>query len=213
MNVPASNIHAKSRKSQKAFWLKQLHTWHWISSAISLAGLLLFSITGFTLNHAGQIEAEPVTVERGAQLPERLLPLVAGDETGERPLPPEIAGWLADDLQIQSRGSAEWSADEIYLGLPRPGGDGWVTIDRESGDVLAESTSRGAISYLNDLHKGRNSGPVWSWFIDIFAGASLIFALTGLALLWLHSKRRPSTWPVVGLGLLLPVLLAIFFIH
>ena len=69
------------------------------------------------------------------------------------------------------------------------------------------------VSYLNDLHKGRNTGTAWSWFIDLFAIASLVFAMTGLVLLWLHSHRRPSTWPLVGFGLLVPLLLALFFIH
>src|SRR3546814_12471163 len=27
-----------TKKSRKAFWLKQLHMWHWMSSAISLIG-------------------------------------------------------------------------------------------------------------------------------------------------------------------------------
>ena len=42
---------------RRAYWLKTLHEWHWVSSAICLVGMILFSITGFTLNHAGQIEA------------------------------------------------------------------------------------------------------------------------------------------------------------
>lgn len=185
---------------------------------MSLVGLLLFTVTGITLNHAGQIEAAPVTAEREAQLPERLLPLVAprdgeGGDKEERALPPEIAGWLTQELAVKPRDTAEWSADEIYVPLPRPGGDGWVSIDRATGEVLSETTSRGAVSYLNDLHKGRNTGTAWSWFIDIFAVASLVFALTGLVLLWLHSHRRPSTWPLVGFGLLIPLILAIFFIH
>ncbi len=96
---------------------------------------------------------------------------------------------------------------------PRPGGDGWVSIDRASGAVTSEFTDRGWISYLNDLHKGRNSGAVWKWFIDIFAFACLVFALTGLFLLWLHSAKRPTTWPIVALGLAIPAGLAVFFIH
>lgn len=208
----------KSPKARRAFWLKQLHGWHWVSSAISLVGLLLFTITGITLNHAGQIEASPVSVEREAQLPEALLPLVepaSGESAGktERPLPAPVAEWLKAELDITPRGVAEWSADEIYLGMPRPGGDAWVSIDRESGAVLTEATSRGVVSYLNDLHKGRNTGIVWYWFIDVFAVACLVFSITGLVLLWLHAHRRPSTWPLVGFGLLLPLLIAIAFIH
>lgn len=207
---------APRKRSRKAFWLKQLHTWHWISSAISLVGLLLFAITGFTLNHAAEIEGSPQTVERAAQLPAPLLPAVKPDDAADtkKPLPAPVAEWVEGNLDIKhARGDAEWSADEIYLALPRPGGDGWVAIDRASGAVTTESTDRGWIAWLNDLHKGRNSGTVWKWFIDIFVLACIVFSLTGLVLLQMHSKNRPSTWPLVGAGLVIPAILAIFFIH
>ncbi|WP_422056552.1 PepSY-associated TM helix domain-containing protein [Sphingomonas sp.] len=207
---------ARAKRSRKAFWLKQLHTWHWISSAVSLVGLLLFAITGFTLNHAAEIEGSPQTVERAAQLPAPLLPAIKPDDAADskKPLPAPVAEWVEGNLDIKhARGDAEWSADEIYLALPRPGGDGWVAIDRASGAVTTESTSRGWIAWLNDLHKGRNSGTVWKWFIDIFVLACIVFSLTGLVLLQMHSKNRPSTWPLVGAGLVIPAILAIFFIH
>ncbi|EKF75533.1 hypothetical protein A11A3_01632, partial [Alcanivorax hongdengensis A-11-3] len=67
--------------------------------------------------------------------------------------------------------------------------------------------------FFNDLHKGRHTGTVWAWFIDIFAAACLLFALTGLGLMTLHAKRRPATWPVTLSGLLLPWLLIVLFMH
>ncbi|MEI9851317.1 MAG: PepSY-associated TM helix domain-containing protein [Sphingomonas sp.] len=206
---------ATQKRSRKAFWLKQLHTWHWMSSAISLIGLLLFAITGFTLNHAADIEGSPVTREAKAQLPAPLLPQVAPDDAADarKPLPAEVAKWIEGNTKLKARGTAEWSADEIYLALPRPGGDGWIAIDRASGAITSEETSRGWIAYLNDLHKGRNAGGVWKWFIDIFVGACVVFALTGTVLLQLHSKKRRSTWPLVALGLAIPAAIAIFFIH
>ncbi|QDX27503.1 hypothetical protein FPZ54_16835 [Sphingomonas suaedae] len=207
---------ARAKRSRKAFWLKQLHTWHWISSAISLVGLLLFAVTGFTLNHAADIEGSPQTVERTGQLPAPLLAAIRPDDApdAKKPLPPEVADWVEGNLDVpRARADAEWSADEIYLALPRPGGDGWVAIDRASGAITTESTSRGWIAWLNDLHKGRNSGIVWKWFIDIFVLACIVFSLTGLVLLQMHAKNRPSTWPLVGAGLVIPAILAIFFIH
>ena len=119
----------------------------------------------------------------------------------------------AASLSINAHGTAEWSADEVYLALPRPGGDGWVSISRSDGAVETEATDRGWIAWLNDLHKGRNSGDVWKWFIDVFAVACFVFALTGLVLLWLHAHRRPSTWPLVAAGLAIPAALTIFFLH
>lgn len=219
MHAPVRTTPRKKKKGTKAFWLKQLHTWHWVSSAISLIGLLLFAFTGITLNHAADLEASPQTVTKTVTLPAPLLKLVAPDDAPDdagdvkKPLPAPVAQWVEQEIGQRGQGIAEWSADEIYLALPRPGGDGWVAIDRASGEVTSEATSRGWISYLNDLHKGRNTGGVWQWFIDIFAVACFIFAATGLFLLQLHAAKRPSTWPLVAAGLAIPAMLAIVFIH
>ncbi|WP_430388400.1 PepSY-associated TM helix domain-containing protein [Dyella sp. 20L07] len=199
----------------RAFWLKQLHQWHWISSALCLVGMLLFAVTGFTLNHAGQIEAKTQTVHRNAQLPAPLLQVVAGeDERKGVALPAPVADWIGGtlDVDVASR-SGDWSSDEIYLSMPRPGGDAWLSIDRVSGKVEYERSTRGAIAYLNDLHKGRHAGSAWGWFIDVFALACVIFSITGLLLLKMHAAQRGATWPLVAFGLVLPLLLALIFIH
>ncbi len=200
---------------QRSFWLRHLHRWHWISSALCLIGMLLFAFTGITLNHAAQIEARPAITERAAVLPAALLASLAtpADRT-DAPLPPALRDALIREIGVDpGQRLAEWSDSEIYLALPRPGGDAWLSIDLASGELLYEHTDRGWIAWLNDLHKGRNTGTAWAWFIDIFAVACLVFCLTGLFLLHLHGRQRPATWPLVGLGLVAPLLLIILFIH
>lgn len=215
--VPAADMAraAAIPSARRGFWLKQLHRWHWISAAVSLVGMLLFAATGITLNHAGAIEAAPRTVTRTATIPPALLaalPAVAAEE--KRPIPPALGAWIGEAFGIRTQGrEAEWSPEEIHLPLPRPGGDAWLTIERETGRATHEVTTRGWISYLNDLHKGRHAGTAWRWFIDVFAVACMVFCLTGLTLLHLHARARPATWPLVGLGLVLPLLLAILFLH
>jgi hypothetical protein len=202
----------------RAFWLKHLHQWHWVSAALCLVGMLLFSITGFTLNHAGWIGAKPQVSTQSAELPTALLSQLRqtwerdGDETAALPAP--VADWLSAAMAVRINGrQVEWSDDEVYVSLPRPGGDAWLTVSLADGTVTHEVTDRGWLSYLNDLHKGRNTGPAWRLFIDLFAFAALVFAVTGLLLLKMHARNRPATWPMVGLGLVLPLLLAILFIH
>lgn len=209
-------MEAKQDQQRRAFWLKHLHQWHWISSALCLIGMILFAATGITLNHASQIEAKAKVVTQTAQLPEPLRAETAAEAEagGKGALPPALAAWLRESLSVEAGArEPEWSDGEIYLTLPRPGGDAWVSFDLESGEVEYEQTDRGWISYFNDLHKGRNAGVAWGWFIDVFAVACLIFCITGLFLLQIHAGNRPTTWPIVGLGLVIPLVLAILFIH
>ncbi|MFA7666818.1 MAG: PepSY-associated TM helix domain-containing protein [Burkholderiaceae bacterium] len=197
---------------QRASWLRHLYRWHWVSAAVSLVGLVLFAFTGFTLNHAADIEARAVVQAREANLPAVLL---AGLQPADDDrLPQAVSGWLAQELEVEiGQRPAEWSEDEAYVSMPRPGGDAWLRIDRESGLVEYEDSDRGWIAWLNDLHKGRHAGPAWGWFIDIFAAACLVFALTGLLILGLHARNRPMAWPLLALGAVLPALVLLLFVH
>ena len=214
MSRTSSPTDISSSQQRRGFWLRTLHQWHWISSAVCLVGMLLFAMTGITLNHASRIEAKPQVTNHTAQLPAPLLATLVDGPDGNAPLPAAAADWLGKEFSISvGARPAEWSEEEIYLSMPRPGADAWISIDRATGAVEFESTERGWISYFNDLHKGRNAGAAWSWFLDIFAVATLVFCITGLFLLHLHAKQRRMTWPYVGLGLLIPLLIALLFIH
>jgi len=193
---------------------RTMHSWHWISAAICLAALLLFSITGITLNHAASIGASPEVSTGNAQLPAALRADLSGEHAAAHPVPAAIASWIEDEFDIDTSGaSPEWSDDELYLSAPGPGRDAWVSIDRSSGAARFETTDRGWIAYFNDLHKGRNTGLAWAIFIDVVAAACVFFALTGLVLLWIQARQRTSTWPLVGGGVALLVGLMIFFAH
>lgn len=210
---PVAAPRARHRK-WRTWWLKQLHSWHWISAALSLVGMLLFAVTGLTLNHATSISAEPKVSERSVALPPALRDQLRGDHRTDDPLPRSVAEHLAGAIGLDARGRAgEWSDEEVYVALPGPGRDAWIAIDRATGAVTSELTDRGWVSYLNDLHKGRNTGSAWFWFIDIFAAACIIFTISGLLLLQLHARHRPTTWPIVGLGLAVPLVIALLFIH
>ena len=185
-----------------------------MSSAICLLGMVLFSVTGITLNHAAQIEAKPHIVRSQATLPGSFLNGLKQQAGSGQVLPAHVRDWARQEFRIDlAEARAEWSAEEIYFPLPKPGGDAWLRIDLESGEAEFEATDRGWISWLNDLHKGRHTGSAWSLFIDVFAIGCLLFSLSGLLVLKIHAAQRYSTWPLVGLGVLIPALLALVFIH
>lgn len=215
VNIRDLSQDGAAKANRRAQWMRQLRQWHWISGAISLVSMLLFAVTGITLNHSSAIEAKPKVVTQNATLREAVVASLAGEpKSGRAPLPSSLAAEVERALGVDLKGrEAEWSEGEVYVALPRPGGDAWVSVDRESGALVYERTDRGWISYLNDLHKGRHTGSAWSLFIDIFALCSVVFCITGLLLLQMYAKGRSSTWPLVGAGFAVPVLIAVLLIH
>lgn len=210
----ARNGTAEAARRRRWSWAKQVRQWHWISSAICLVGMLGFAVTGITLNHAGAIESAPVTVRRASALDTALSDDLARHGGQDGMLPERVARHLETAFGIDLEGrAAEWSDDEIYVSLPRPGGDAFLVIDRVAGTAEYERTDRGWLSYFNDLHKGRNTGRAWALFIDLFAVASVVFSVTGLALLQIHARQRTSTWPLVAAGLVVPLLIGLILIH
>jgi uncharacterized protein len=215
VNVRDVTADRAAKANRRARFMRQLRQWHWISGAISLISMLLFAITGITLNHSSAFESKAATTTAEGKLAaDALSALIAEPKSGRAAVPAALAAAVAASIGIDVAGrEAEWTDGEAYISMPRPGGDAWVSIERDTGKVTYEKTDRGWISYLNDLHKGRHTGQAWSLFIDAFALVSVAFCVTGLLLLQMYANGRPSTWPVVAAGLALPVLLALFLIH
>lgn len=213
MSGASSSSTSTAALSRSAFWKAQLRTWHWISSAICLVGLLLFAVTGFTLNHAASIEAQPQTETREITLSPALMKRLAGAKDGEVLPASMVDGLRAETKVAVADRVVEMRDGELYVDLPGPGVDSYLSVDMESGVASYERTYRGMLAVANDLHKGRDAGPVWGLFIDLIAVSCVIFALTGLGLLWVHSRGRRLTWPLTTLGLVLPVVLFILFVH
>jgi hypothetical protein len=202
-------------KTVSTWSLGSVRQWHWVSSALCLVGMLLFSVTGITLNHAADIAAHREVATLEVTLPADLLQGWELEEEHALPLPAAVRSWLADEhgLYIGADQRGRWQDDEFYLALPRPGGDAWLALDPATGEFIYELSTNGWIAYLNDLHKGRNTGVAWSWFIDLFALSCVVFCVSGLLLLARHTTARPATWPLVGLGLVAPLLVVLLFVH
>ncbi|MGH6997522.1 MAG: PepSY-associated TM helix domain-containing protein, partial [Phenylobacterium sp.] len=93
---------AKRKAQRRAALMRQMVQWHWISAAVCLIGMLLFAITGITLNHAGAIEAKPQTVEAEGQLPADLLSIAKGAQAAQGALPDPIRAWLAKEMGVKA---------------------------------------------------------------------------------------------------------------
>lgn len=188
--------------------------WHWISGAICLVGMLFFAITGITLNHAADIGSQARTQSFELEVPTELLSNCCEESQVWHSLPAALRQWLAqNELKFPAAAKPEWDGTEIYAFHKSPGADRWIAIEPTSGELYGESTNRGAIAYFNDLHKGRDSGPYWKIFLDLFSVGAIVFCLSGLWLLAVQAKFRKSTWPYTALGIVIPIVLMIFLIH
>lgn len=196
-----------------------MHEWHWISSAIALLGLLFFAVTGITLNHAASLETtqqqySSVRRQVPATLVARLREDIRQYGEGEAEATAPLRDWIREAFAVDTTSRlADWKADEIIFTLERPGGDAWLKLDLANASAEYHVTDAGWVAYLNDLHKGRHTGTAWAWFIDLIAAACVTFAVTGFVILQMHAANRALTWPLIGFGLLVPLLIAALFIH
>lgn len=163
---------------------------HIYLSMFGLFALLFFSATGITLNHPDWFSAGPAR-SREAEGAIR-------------------ADWLKDVAKLEIveqlrkthaiRGAvAEFTVDdaECVVAFKGPGYSADVFIDRSTGTYRLTETSRGLVAILNDLHKGRDTGPAWSVVIDASAILLILASLSGLVLLF-YIKRRRISGAVVG---------------
>ena len=86
---------------------------------------------------------------------------------------------------------------------------GIAAILTYSGEVQ----NRSWMAVLDDLHKGRDCGPVWSWVIDVSAVLLTVLSLTGIWLLFYLKKRRRSGLIVGLVGCVLVVVSYVFGVH
>ncbi len=191
-----------------AGWLRWLHIY---TSMLGLAVTLFFSVTGLTLNHPGWFwaQAERRSVAKG-ELPVEWVKADL-DEEAVRKL--EVVERLRGAHGVHGA-LADFRAEEqdCSLTFKGPGYAADAFIDRQTGRYELTQTFYGPVAILNDLHKGRDTGAVWSVLIDVSAVLLTLISLTGLALLF-YLKLRRVRGVLVGLaGALVTLALAWWFV-
>ena len=167
----------------------------WIHIYLSMAGfaaIVLFSVTGVTLNHPTWFGAELSSSSDHSGTVRREWLDGPKNESGETTVDRlAIAEFLRAEHRLSGAVTDFRSDDaECSLTWKGPGYAADAIIDRESGKYSLTVTTHGLVSILNDLHKGRDSGPAWSVLIDVTAILTTISALTGLVLLVLLRRKR-----------------------
>lgn len=88
--------------------------------------------------------------------------------------------------------------------------NGSVLLNTESGDASVETLRRRPIFfYMNYLHY--NPGSWWKWFSDIYAGALIILALSGIIMNKGKKGIKGRGGVYLAIGIIIPLVFLIFF--
>ena len=186
---------AQSRRLPQ--WIRWLHIY---LSMFAFLATLLFAVTGLTLNHADWFEGGEPSVRMiegridAAKLQADVDKLAIAEELRAR----HTLKGMVTEFSID--------AHECVVLWNGPGYSADVVIDRELNTYAGEVASRSWIAVLDDLHKGRDCGPVWSVLIDVAAIMLTVLSITGLLLLLYLKKRRRSGLMVAAVGTIAVVL-------
>jgi hypothetical protein len=171
-------------------FLAACRTVHIYLTMLGLVVMLLFAITGFTINHEvalGAARARPT--ERKGQVP---LPLLAQRDHLR------VVEHLRKEFGI--RGAMDNFADlpdELAIAFKEPAEVWDISIAKATGLVTARQEQHGWVALINNLHRGRYTGPAWRWVIDFSAIVIVLACLTGFVL-WLALPPRQK----LGIALL-----------
>ncbi|NSW94284.1 MAG: PepSY-associated TM helix domain-containing protein [Bacteroidales bacterium] len=175
---------------------------HLYLSMFGFAALFFFAFTGITLNHPGWTEGKQKISSYSGTIDQSLISV---DNSAPADTV-KISELIRKNHQIRGR-VTDFRIDETEcsISFTGPGYRADVFIDRSSGSYEVTATSAGFVTALNDLHKGRDTGPGWSRVMDISAIIMMIVSITGfLMIFYICRKKKP--------GLIVAIIGALTFI-
>jgi len=195
---PSSQRAGRFRHASRTF--ASVSRWlHIYLSMFAFATMLLFSITGLTLNHPDWFGAgTAATVDLSSDVPLALLGSPDDDPDGEQVSVDDLAAIVRGTHGLRGqldRDDVRIDDFECSLSWKAPGYAADAFIDRETGRCSVSVTSHGWVDVINDLHKGRDTGVIWSVVIDATAILLTLVALTGFVLIfWIRRRRAAGLW-------------------
>jgi uncharacterized protein len=162
---------------------------HIYLSMVSFAVVFFFAATGITLNHAEWFSRQVQTKHYRGIVPPPLL----HQSSDQQPDKLGIVEMLRNTHKIHGSVSDFRVEDsQISISFKGPGYAADAFIDATNGSYDLAETRSGFVAVINDLHKGRDTGSVWSIVIDVSASLLVLVSMTGLVLIWFVYKRRTS---------------------
>jgi uncharacterized protein len=184
-------VHVPVWKRRTAHWSRWLHTY---LSMVSFTILLFFAVTGLTLNHQSAFTsiARPKRFTGSLdaswmKAPEAHKTEIVSAFRSKHGIKADLSDFRVDDDQVQ-----------ISFKGPGYSADGFA--DRRAGKYELNENRLGLVAVINDLHKGRDTGKVWSGVIDISAILMVLVSLSGLMLIFFLQKKLRSGLIALAIG-------------
>ena len=190
MTVSNTSLHWQRRLGSLARWL------HIYISMLSCVIVLFFAVTGITLNHAEWFGATPIQSDtKGKCSAEWVKP---GNEHVAKL---EIVEHLRSRHDVKGAVSEfRIEEDQCVVSFKGPAYSADAYISRANGEYDLTEVRMGFVALINDLHKGRDTGPAWSWFIDVSSVLLALVSLTGLLLMAWIKRHRFNGYVLAVLG-------------
>ena len=192
----------KRRIASASRWL------HLYLSMASFAILFFFAVTGLTLNHTEWFNGQERTALHKGGLDPKWTSTADAKDVAKL----EIVEHLRQADGV--RGAlTDFRVDDSQcaVSFKGPGYTADAFIDRSSGKYELTETRLGFGAIVNDLHKGRDAGPVWKLMIDIAAVLMTLVSMSGMVLIFFLQKRRvPGLMLFAAGGLLCYAIYRIF---
>ncbi len=204
----------KTRKKAKKRLFNFFRWLHIYCSTALLSLLIFFAVTGITLNHRWYDSKGNKNQYIEFDFNKGLLTALNSKHDGENWAPDinAITTYLSEEHGLNSTSGIDidHELNEIVVEYRAPASFASAIFSLEENLLILEKESGSTLGVLNDLHKGRHSGAVWRWLIDISAILMIVFSFSGMVILYQGRKYRTSgTWLAI-LGTLTPVV--IYFI-
>jgi hypothetical protein len=174
-------------------FLAVCRTIHIYLTMLGLSVMLLFGITGFTINHEAWFGATEANVsEIQGTTPTALIE--KQDRLG-------VVEHLRSAFRIDGAVSGYDDLDDtLSIGFKTPKEIWEVEIDKATGKTTIHLESFNFTALINNLHRGRYAGASWAWVIDVSAILIVIACFTGVVLWLVLPKRRQIGTAAMLLG-------------
>lgn len=177
--------------------------------------MIFFCLTGITLNHRWyHLDGNRLLEEEKSLSAEDVLRWKLTPSDNWQPdisaINEDIRAWF--HLPLPHSIDVDEGVGELAFDFKVPAGYAYIYIDANAAMLTLEKESGSFIGIVNDLHKGRHSGTVWFWVIDISAVLLTFFSVTGLIILYQGRRFKRNGNLLLVAGLITPCLIYWIFV-